>query len=1015
MDLSTRLLLLGRKPRSLRPAAHIAAENQFQDPYDPVSEKKDPGIMVPRMLKGPMREAMEEVQGDCGNVDESCAKELQYNSVSHMHQVLMGLQVDAVALAIWQLRRNKALVVADQTGVGKGRIGAAVCRWAILNHVLPIFCTYADNLFTDFYRDLDDIEFGAGTWPLLFNAGASITELATGRKIFANKSGMKGVLTRIAESGELPRGRNAVFLTYSQINTDNVQQRALEALAGRSIFILDESHNAGGGESNTGLFFQDLLTKAKGVLFMSATWAKRADTLPLYAPKTDLSIAIPDISRVADAVRAGKEPLQTVVSNQLAECGQLIRRELSFEGIAIHNFIDDRNRQDHEQISDQVTEVLRAIMKADNEWHDVDFERLSKRHRKLYRRKIYHRRFSSIVHNIVKQFLLALKSDAAADCAIHSISKGEKPIIALESTMGAFLDSYVSAMNLSVGADMSLASWASILKRALDRTIHYTFKSMGKTERIGFGREALCEHTRLIYADADVLLDKLSLTLPVSPIDWMRHRISSAGHAIAEITGRSWRINYSGPVPILSQVSTAERDDRVKTGMLFNNGGIDCLILNQAGSTGISLHASEKFKDQKPRHMMIAQPAGDVNIFNQILGRTNRTGQVVLPRYTMLSVALPSETRPAINLARKLKSLNANTSSNTQSAMSVEAPDLMNKYGDRIVHEWLHENPQMAALMGLAVDDRDGKSEALPAEDLARVATGRAALLPIKEQHEFMDTIADSYLDLIAYLDETGQNDLEPKTYDFDAELKTDQIIYRGTDETSPFGRDASLGEYSIKRQGKSYTPAEVETLLEESYGQYAGFRPNERDTLLARELSHNLESLFQPYFAALEAPHIIERAGRIREFGRTLLNEFRVGTGLRLEINGDIYNGIIYRIDGRKKISGNPYAPSSLKFYIAVNGPLREMRVPGSQIRGITLANLGRNASPAELFRDYQSDARQSCRIITGNLLGAYGMLKPGKKGRIINFGMHDGSKKQGILLPFNFDADADLIGQDS
>ncbi len=1009
MDISTRLLLLNRKPRSLRPSA---PQNQYQDHYDPLSLKKDSGIMVPRMIKGAMRSAMDKVQQDYGDVDAFVARELQYNSVEHMHRFFMGLQVDAVALAIWQIRRGKSLIESSMTGIGKGRTGAAICRWAILNHVLPIFCTYSDILFTDFYRDLDDIEFGAGVWPLLFNASSSITELSTGRKIFASKGSMKSTLTAIAESGELPRGRNAVFLTYSQINTDNVQQKALESLAGRAILILDESHNAGGVESNTGMFFQEVVSKAKGVLFMSATWAKRPDTLPLYAPKTDLSIAIPETFRVTDAVRAGKEPLQTVVSSQLAECGQLIRRELSYEGISIHNFVDDSNREEHERVSDQVTEVLRAIMKLDDAWHNVDFEKLRKLRKKIYKQKIYHRRFSSIVHNIVKQFLLALKSDAAANCAIESLGKGEKPIIALESTMGAFLDAYVSSMGFSVGSDMSAASWASILRRSLDRTIHYTFYAQGKKQRIGFGTEACCESTRLLYRDAEKLIDALSLTIPVSPIDWIRHLVAEAGHTVAEITGRSWRINYSGPAPILSQVSSEERNDRVKTGILFNNGGIDCLILNQAGSTGISLHASEKFKDQRQRHMIIAQPAGDVNVFSQILGRSNRTGQVILPKYTMLSVALPSETRPAINLARKLKSLNANTSSNTRSAMSVEVPDLMNKYGDKIVYEWLHDNEQTALLMGLSVDKPESEG-GLVQEDLARVATGRAALLPVKEQHDFMDTIAESYIDYIAYLDETGQNDLEPKTYDFDAEQKTSHVIYCGTDENSPFGQDAIYGEYSIKRQGKSYTPAEVSALLEESFGEYADRPANEKDTLLARDLSHHLESLFHPYFAALEVPHIIDRAGMIRYAGRTLLSEYRVGTGLRVEINGDIYNGIIYRIDGRKKISGNPYAPSALKFYIAVNGPLREIRVPGSQIRGITLANLGRNASPEKLFQDYHSDARQGCKLITGNLLGAYGLLKQGMKGRIINFSQHDGSIKQGILMPWKFDPETDLVAQ--
>ena len=60
---------------------------------------------------------------------------------------------------------------------------------------------------------------------------------------------------------------------------------------------------------------------------------------------------------------------------------------------------------------------------------------------------------------------------------------------------------------------------------------------------------------------------------------------------------------------------------------------------------GISAHASEKFADQRPRHMIVAQPAQDINVFMQMLGRINRTGQVRLPIYTILNADLPAEKR----------------------------------------------------------------------------------------------------------------------------------------------------------------------------------------------------------------------------------------------------------------------------------------------------------------------------------------------------------------------------------
>ena len=1010
MNASLRLLLINRKLRkSQNKALDRTSLNQFQDPYAPVSSQKDAGIMVPKDMREPMRSAMERIRDQVGDLDEFVAMELQYPSVREMQEYFMGLQVDAIAAGIWQLRREKALINSDMTGVGKGRVAAAIFRWTVLNGMLPIFLTYNETLFTDFYRDLNDIGFGAKVWPLLFNSGATITDQSNGRKIFGNQGSMKRVLQRITETGEMPRGRNAIFLTYSQINVENVQQEALMRLAPNAVFILDESHNAG-GDSNTGLFLQDALNIAKGVMFLSATWAKRPDNLPLYAGKTDIALALNGNTPVAEAIKAGGAPLQTVVSSQLAQAGQLMRRELSFEGISITTLVDEAHRVEHEAISDKVTEVLRAIMAADQAFHEVDFE-IKRLRFKKQGIKIFHSKFSAVVHNIVKQFLLALKANATADCAIDCLHRNEKPIIALESTMGAFLDSYVQAENLAEGAFLDTLSWVFILRRALARTIHITPKG---GERIGFGYETLCQSTLLRYKDADRLMDSLVLSLPVSPIDHIRQRIVEAGYSVAEITGRDWRINYAGPVPILSSVAKSEQKDRVKTGSLFNSGGLDSLILNQAGSTGISLHASEKFHDQRVRHMIVAQPAGDVNVFMQILGRSNRTGQTQLPRYTMLSVAIPAEIRPAMNLAKKLKSLNANTSSNVGSSMSVEVPDLMNKYGDSIVAEWLHDNPQTAKLMGLAMDVSE-ENGGTPEEDLARTATGRSALLPVKEQREFMEAIIESYIDYIAYLNETGQNELEPKTYDYEAREEESERVYRGKDPSSPFGQDAHFRRYSIKRQGKAYSPAEVEGLLAETFGENMGRPANERDTLAARYLDHHLDGMFGPYYSGLSAPHIIDRAHKIREYGKLILKDYRVGTGLRLEIDGDGCNGIIYRIEAKKNISGNPYAPSSLKFYIAVNSSQREIRVPGSKLKGITISNLGRNANVADLFQEfYAAESRQRARIFTGNLLAVYGLLHWEARGRIISFTLDDGTTQQGIQVSTKFDREKHLLPQD-
>lgn len=58
-----------------------------------------------------------------------------------------------------------------------------------------------------------------------------------------------------------------------------------------------------------------------------------------------------------------------------------------------------------------------------------------------------------------------------------------------------------------------------------------------------------------------------------------------------EITGRTERIDYTTDVPTYAKRATGP-SDRIRVVDEFNSGKLDVVILNQAGSTGISLHSS---------------------------------------------------------------------------------------------------------------------------------------------------------------------------------------------------------------------------------------------------------------------------------------------------------------------------------------------------------------------------------------------------------------------------------------
>ncbi len=987
--------------------ALTSAENQFQTKYIPRSARKDEGVLIPVNMAGPTQDALNRLEDAVGDIDEFARTELGYDSVQALHDALMGLQVDSVASAIHQIKNGKGIIIADQTGIGKGRQAASILRWAAKNGKIPVFVTVKPSLFTDMFGDLHDI----GTddiAPFILNKDESIKG-KNDEKLFANRAKTHtATMTAIAQSGELPKGTNALFMTYSQINTDNIQRKAVLSLAPNAVFVLDESHNAG-GESATGGFIRDAIGLAHGVTYLSATYAKRPDNMPVYF-KTDMGDAVADDATLMNAMAQGGLPLQTVVANNLVKAGQMFRRERSYDGVNIESRADTEHRAEHVKMSDTTTLALRAIVAADSAFHHNYFKALQKELEKSGAKvmdiagnqaqaSVDHTQFSSVVHNFVRQMLLGLKAQEAANDAIRSLKRGEKPIIAVENTMGSFLNEYAENNGLSVGDQLGAFTYRTVLSRALERS-RYIVRQLPNGDKvkeyIPLGR--LDPVSYEAYSKAQDIIDGLKIDIPVSPIDWMRQEITNAGYSVAEITGRNLSVDYSDPKnPKLSQIDTLEQKDKVRTTRNFNAGKLDAMILNVAGSTGISLHASEKFKDQSQRHMIVAQAAQDINVFMQMLGRIHRTGQVVLPKYTLLSADLPAEIRPTALLSGKMKSLNANTSSNTESATSVKSSDMLNKYGDQLVAQYLRENQELALAMGLDIPSESGDG----AEDIARKATGRLALMPVKVQEQFYADIEEQYTALIDFLNKTNQNELEPKTFDFEAQETRAETMFEGQNKESPFGEDAYYGEYSVKAQGKAMTPEEIKAVMTEHLG-------GKTSTQHIGDLQDKLETDYAAFIAKSSA-EARDNAGIARANARRFMNEHKIGDMFRVEINQENYNAVITNIRNTHKAAGNPYAMSKFQVTVAVNGSLRSVTVPATQFNKIETSRLsGYGSSIEREFRVGATNERETAKIITGNLLGAYGEME-GTRGSIITFSKADGTTEQGILLPktFNFAKD--------
>ena len=146
-------------------------------------------------------------------------------------KLLLTEQVDAVALAIKQIEKNKGFIVGDMAGIGKGRIVAGVCRYAKQQNKIPVFITIGSTLFSDQYRDINDIGgYNGSVVPLnndeklpnafIFNEDGSIIKTIKGEEVVIQKSLKTSIVVEFCNKKVMPTNTDVVFLTYSQLSAD---------------------------------------------------------------------------------------------------------------------------------------------------------------------------------------------------------------------------------------------------------------------------------------------------------------------------------------------------------------------------------------------------------------------------------------------------------------------------------------------------------------------------------------------------------------------------------------------------------------------------------------------------------------------------------------------------------------------------------------------------------------------------------------------------------------------------
>lgn len=1053
-----------RVESGLKERRGLETETEGQASYEPHSQATSVGTLVPRAMKDAIDASLNKIEDQVGNLDEYVADALGMDPET-LRDDFSAEQIDALALAIQNAEAGKGFIIGDQTGIGKGRVVAAMIKYAIKNGKIPIFVTEKPNLYSDMIRDLDDIgmtkELALDTkQPKIFitNGGESIPYqlIRTGKDgeitetnliLKAPKSGKAlDDLMKDMRAKESLGDYKVIFTTYSQMQTvknkPTERQGFIKEFGLNNYMIFDESHNAGGGGETDSApkgpraaekeklgplgraaFVRELVNNAYGTFFSSATYAKRPDVMDLYS-STDMKLAVDKISQLSDSIKRGGVPMQQVVANMLTKAGQYIRRERTFAGVSYNT----TETKVDKQTAENMASAMRAVLGFSRS-KEAAIKQIQKELDKVAGTasipgesiQIQGANFGSVMHNLIDQMLLSLKAQSSIDHAIERLKAGEKVVMTVSNTMGSFLQSYAEDMGINTGDPVNL-SFSDLYQRYLEKQRMVTIKGpQGKVQRRLTDAElgpTLVERYKQIQKQ---IADSGFGSAPISPIDYMHNELRKAGYKTDEITGRTNTLDYSSGTPLLATRS-ANIKQRVGAVRGFNNGETDVIILNQAGSTGLSLHASDKFKDQRKRHMIIVQPEKNIDTHMQMLGRVHRTGQIIAPAYSQMMADIPAEMRPAAVLLKKMASLNANTTASRKSSVTAEGVvDFMNEYGGQVVQEYLRDNPDVMDAIGgdKIIKLSDDPSEATEGD--IRKFTGYVPILPIKEQEEIYKDIIDRYNELLERENSMGTNKLEAKAVDLEAETISKTTITEDKGEDSEFARPAVMEKVDVKRTVKPYSSQEVKDMIKENLDgkTAADVAQAQQGDLLERARPYSQERMEKVKEDGADEVKLNAIKGLLDmqyTHVKTILQTYRIGTPVSVtDSNGVYVYGVITDVTNAKR-TVNPAAGSDWKMQIALaNGDARSITLSFSQIGSVyklepqtyNVNYFNPETQQAEyvnvidIFDKGATVRREKRWMVTGNILAGFANYP----GQIMTYTKKDGTVGQGVLMSRQFD----------
>jgi len=1049
--------------------------NTFQAPYQSASRVGTATAMIPINMAGATYGALSELESRHGAIDEYVADRLQYD-VEELRQgkYFSPEQIDAIAMGIQAVESGRGMINADQTGLGKGRFVAAMLRYARLNERQPVFVTIKPELFTDIFRDIADI----GSEHLfrqvfIFNDGVSVKRFGTEKDVLYPATRPADRAAAL-DTGTLPPGTDLVLATYSQFQREyekNRKSRLLGEIAtNNAMLLLDEAHVAAGA-SNVSFAVGLAVANSNSVVYASATPLKGVSNFAIYNKIFPSSV---DMEALPETLSKGGEAMLEAISTNMSRDGVLIRREHDFSRLVFHTRSPAPDRTaTNVAMANQLADILarmsvlsgdvsKIVSEINKDFREA-FKDIPQEDRKGARMGATSMSFGSRLYSINRQFLLGIKIDEAVEASLDALKSGRKPVIAVENTGESLLRQVIArrAGVEALSAELELLEEQADTLDAADKArreelaaaIHSAMRDVTLNsppqfrelldimlDRIGqikvqgrYGEVSWREPESKEYGEAaDTLREMIAEfpDLPLTPLDVVRKELAANGYRVAEVSGRTLSISPDPADPTKWKVAFHPKADAVANVAGFQSGKHDAIIITRSGSTGISLHATDRFanSDVRQRDFIVLQKAANIAEFLQWMGRVNRKDQVIEPIITSMESGLPAETRLTMMHNTKLRKLSANTTSNRDNANLEGDFDLLNEVGDKVALAWLQENPDVAEYLDIDLPDGDGVRDQENEAYYINKLLGRLMLVRVDKQEAILAALTEHFNDRLAELDAAGENPFKVDAHEWGATIVNETVLDSGViDQTgSTFDEPVRLTTLNYDVPATPIRAERVRSWIDEAIAEHEGGTVTDsngglrtyrrrlqesRDRFVREQLPTKLQEMGDaPLGLLLEQSPAAKKAAEKADWLIGCVERYRPGTLVTVQdlLRGD-RDGFIVRAEF-PKTHGESFLLSKYRMSVLFPGEEKPQEVTLATVRsqGSTLGAVWASSDGQErttwLMRRFDDEGlgnrTRTVHVLRGNLFRACEMASRERLGAPVLYTDEQGIRHRAVLL---------------